>query len=340
MLVRNGDGRPRAGARRRADARRRSSTACAPATASPQRPADRSPGVRGLRRHAAAEQLARQSLLLRNARRSSRREQHRRRPRQLRHDGREARRAAGLGHRRRDRGARPVGHELLAVHLPEPVAGAGRHQPAAERAGARPRRRDPRPGHRLQDAGCGRTTRVSGRATGSTEPGHWPPCRRRARTRAPRSSARSTAQPGRRSGATRVQDDDLPHPRRERVAVPAPAWHQPAGRVPFETDADGNPLADLWTNARRVNPTLHERHRRRPGECQPADPCTTVGTNVPDNGSRTPAPRSTAARSTCRWSTARSTVGLRRGGLGGPVVLQQPDLHRGQGLDAWSPASK
>ncbi len=40
----------------------------------------------------------------------------------------------------------------LAVHLPQPVAAAGRHQPAAEHAGARPHRPHRRSGHRLQDA--------------------------------------------------------------------------------------------------------------------------------------------------------------------------------------------
>lgn len=44
--------------------------------------------------------------------------------------------------------------------------------------------------------------------------------------------------------------------------------------VPYETDSDGNPLSDLYTNA---NDTTKLKI-----------PCTTVGTNVPPLGSRTP----------------------------------------------------
>jgi hypothetical protein len=44
--------------------------------------------------------------------------------------------------------------------------------------------------------------------------------------------------------------------------------------VPFETDASGNPLSDLFTNA---SDTTKLRI-----------PCTTVGTTVPPLGSRTP----------------------------------------------------
>ena len=54
-----------------------------------------------------------------------------------------------------DRRARSVRHELLAVHLRESVARAGRHLAAAEQAGARSHRRDWRQGHGLQDAGRG-----------------------------------------------------------------------------------------------------------------------------------------------------------------------------------------
>ena len=75
-----------------------------------------------------------------------------RRRRRLRHDGREAGGRAGLGHRDRSRGARPGGKELLAVHVREPVAGAGRHHSADQRAGARPHRPDRRLGHRLPDS--------------------------------------------------------------------------------------------------------------------------------------------------------------------------------------------
>jgi len=48
--------------------------------------------------------------------------------------------------------------------------------------------------------------------------------------------------------------------------------------VPFETDASGNPLSDLYTNASDTSKLKI--------------PCTTVGTNVPPLGSRTPNTRS------------------------------------------------
>jgi hypothetical protein len=51
--------------------------------------------------------------------------------------------------------------------------------------------------------------------------------------------------------------------------------------VPFETDADGNPLADLWTNAAAVNPTLPGGADGVPAGANLRIPCTTVGTNVP-----------------------------------------------------------
>ena len=52
--------------------------------------------------------------------------------------------------------------------------------------------------------------------------------------------------------------------------------------VPFETDADGNPLADLWTNATAINPTLPGGTDGTPANANLRIPCTTVGTNVPD----------------------------------------------------------
>ena len=48
--------------------------------------------------------------------------------------------------------------------------------------------------------------------------------------------------------------------------------------VPFETDASGNPLSDLFTNASDTSKLKI--------------PCTTVGTNVPPLGTRTPSIRS------------------------------------------------
>jgi hypothetical protein len=54
--------------------------------------------------------------------------------------------------------------------------------------------------------------------------------------------------------------------------------------VPFETDADGNPLADLWTNATGINPTLPGGADGSPANANLRIPCTTVGTNVPATG--------------------------------------------------------
>jgi hypothetical protein len=51
--------------------------------------------------------------------------------------------------------------------------------------------------------------------------------------------------------------------------------------VPFETDADGNPLQDLWTNVTAINPTLPGGTDGTPENANLRIPCTTVGTNVP-----------------------------------------------------------
>jgi hypothetical protein len=48
--------------------------------------------------------------------------------------------------------------------------------------------------------------------------------------------------------------------------------------VPFETDMDGNPLADLATNAANVNPTLPGGADGMPANANLKIPCTTVGT--------------------------------------------------------------
>jgi hypothetical protein len=52
--------------------------------------------------------------------------------------------------------------------------------------------------------------------------------------------------------------------------------------VPFETDADGNPLADLATNAASINPTLPGGADGTPAGANLRIPCKTVGTNVPE----------------------------------------------------------
>jgi len=54
--------------------------------------------------------------------------------------------------------------------------------------------------------------------------------------------------------------------------------------VPWETDADGNPLPDLWTNAAAVNPTVPNGTDGKPANFYLRIPCTVTGTNVPPNG--------------------------------------------------------
>ncbi|HEY5810857.1 MAG TPA: hypothetical protein VIT67_22995 [Povalibacter sp.] len=48
--------------------------------------------------------------------------------------------------------------------------------------------------------------------------------------------------------------------------------------VPFETDGDGNPLADIWTNAAAVNPTVPGGADGIPAGTNLRIPCATVGT--------------------------------------------------------------
>ncbi|HEU4780196.1 MAG TPA: hypothetical protein VFS58_09980 [Steroidobacteraceae bacterium] len=54
--------------------------------------------------------------------------------------------------------------------------------------------------------------------------------------------------------------------------------------VPFETDADGNPLADVWTNQTGINPSVPGGADGIPANANLRIPCTTVGTNIPENG--------------------------------------------------------
>jgi hypothetical protein len=54
--------------------------------------------------------------------------------------------------------------------------------------------------------------------------------------------------------------------------------------VPYETDANGNPLADLWTNASAVNPSVAGAPDSKPANFYLRIPCTVTGTNVPANG--------------------------------------------------------
>ena len=93
--------------------------------------------------------------------------------------------------------------------------------------------------------------------------------------------------------------------------------------MPFETDASGNPLADVYTNAQRHRAAAHPVHHRRTAPSSQFDGCpdhlaTATGADNPIVGPE---------------------GGLvRRRGLGRPVVLQQPDLHRGRRARRWSPA--
>lgn len=52
--------------------------------------------------------------------------------------------------------------------------------------------------------------------------------------------------------------------------------------VPYETDADGNPLADLWTNAAGTNPSVPGGTDAIPEGANLRIPCTTVGTTEYD----------------------------------------------------------
>ncbi len=54
--------------------------------------------------------------------------------------------------------------------------------------------------------------------------------------------------------------------------------------VPFETDAKGNPLADLHTNAAAVNPTTPGGADGQPAAANLKIVCAVAGTNLPDNG--------------------------------------------------------
>ena len=218
-------------------------------------------------------------------------------------------------------GARSVGHELLAVHLRESVAGAGRHHAAAQQAGARSHRRDPRPGHAATRRRARRTTRASGRTTGSTNPNmDNVPAGAKNTTAAILRTFNSGTGSGAGDGA--VQGDDVPHSARERVAVPASARHEPAGHG-----------------------AVRDRCRRQSA----AGLCDQRGAREPDASPAAPT-ASPGERATCGFRARRvgttdfdgcpahlpvvngqKYVELRRRGMVGPVVLQQSDLHRSQG---------
>jgi hypothetical protein len=54
--------------------------------------------------------------------------------------------------------------------------------------------------------------------------------------------------------------------------------------VPFETDANGNPLPDLFTNPASISPTSTGAGNGFPANNFLRIPCTAAGTNVPTNG--------------------------------------------------------
>ena len=54
--------------------------------------------------------------------------------------------------------------------------------------------------------------------------------------------------------------------------------------VPFETDANGNPLPDIWTNPAAVSQTTAGANDGFPANNFVRIPCTAAGTNVPANG--------------------------------------------------------
>jgi len=59
--------------------------------------------------------------------------------------------------------------------------------------------------------------------------------------------------------------------------------------VPSETDANGNPLPDLLTNAGAINPSVPNGTDGIPANTNLTIPCTAVGTNVPTNATPYPA---------------------------------------------------
>ena len=178
------------------------------------------------------------------------------------------------------------------------------------------------------------TTPASGRTPGSRTP-TWPPCPKARRTRA-RTWSRTFGQgtwktvPGDKQYKTmvfRLRDvNESQYLRLRGTNLPA--------SVPFETDADGNPLADLWTNATAINPTLPGGADGTPANANLRIPCTTVGTNVPDHRGDVHRYDDRRLPGASAGGQRPEVLGLRRGGVVGPVVLQQSGLHRSEGLVA------
>ena len=196
--------------------------------------------------------------------------------RQLRDHGREAGGEAGPGSRDRDRGARSFRHELLAVHVPESVAGAGRHHPAAQQAGARSHRRDPRPGQRLQDAGhAGLLGPVAERLDHEPEHGQ----RSGRRQEHDGCSGPHVRQRQLEAGRRAVQGDDVPHSARQRFAVRAPARLEPAGPGAVRDRRRRQPAAGSGYQRGPRQSDGQRRHRRPcPTNANLRIPCASVGT--------------------------------------------------------------
>ena len=54
--------------------------------------------------------------------------------------------------------------------------------------------------------------------------------------------------------------------------------------VPYETDADGNPLPDVWTNSGAVSASVSGGADSKPANFYLRIPCKVAGTSLPDNG--------------------------------------------------------
>ena len=186
-------------------------------------------------------------------------------------------------------------------------------QPAAEHAGARSRRRHSRHGHRLQGRRVRRTTRVNGRETGSARLD-----RRNARPLAavPAGAKNTSAAVIR----TFNRDTwDTVHREREfkmmtfRIRdVKQSQYIRLRGTnlppsVPFETDADGNPLTDMWTNPE----DLPREHAGSPGDAVPENALAADSLQGGRHQRALQCRRSTPARSTVARTTCRSSNGVK-----------------------------
>ncbi len=136
-------------------------------------------------------------------------------------------------------------------------------------------------------------------------------------------------------GDTAVQDHGLPPSRRGRArstcVCAAPTCRPRCRSKPM-------PTAIRWRicgpTPRAINPTLPGGADGVPANANLRIPCTTVGTNVPDNGVTYTGTTIDGCPAHLPVVNGQKMVGLRRGGVGGPVVLQQSGLHRSEGLVA------